>query len=141
MVECERYQMSWVVTHQDLVLDGHRHQVVQLVHAVTVELHDGGVRQLVEHCLENSPAVDWLVLLEDLLYESSVEHRGHDIVHDLITQFQSQPQLNSVKHQYLVGSIFLHHLSLESGINDVDHLPAEVDEEDREVSVGHFWSG
>ena len=74
MVEGEGDDVPGVVTHQHLVLDRHGHQVVQLVHAVRVELHDGGVRQLVKHGLQHSPAVDWLMFTEDLIDESSVEH-------------------------------------------------------------------
>ena len=39
----------------------------------------------------------------------------------------------------LIRPLLLYGLSLEPGVDDVDHLPAEVDEEDWEVSVGHFW--
>ena len=37
----------------------------------------------------------------------------------------------------LVCPILLNGLSLESSINDVNHLPTEVDEEDGESPVGH----
>ena len=36
-----------------LVFDGHCHQVVELVHAVGVEPHDGGVGELVKHGLQH----------------------------------------------------------------------------------------
>ena len=39
----------------DLVLDGHGHEVVELVHAGRVEAHDGGVGQLLKHGLHHPP--------------------------------------------------------------------------------------
>ena len=83
VIESESYQVAGVVAHQHLVLHRHRHQVVQLVHAVAVQLHDGGVGQLVEHRLQNSPAVYRLVFPEYFLYKPPVEHGGDDVVHHL----------------------------------------------------------
>ena len=39
--------------------------------------------QLVEHCLENSPAVYRLVFAEYFLYKPPVEHCGDDVIHHL----------------------------------------------------------
>ena len=99
MVQGERDEMPGVLTHEDLVLDGHGHQVVELVHAVAVELHDGGVSQLIKHRLEHPPAVYRLVLDKDLLDEPSVEHCGHDIVHNLTADHILVP----LKHYMTTG--------------------------------------
>ena len=80
VVEGERDQVTRIVAHQHLqvaltgfgsffsifeddgqvvcfsvhlVFDGHCHQVVELVHAVGVEPHDGGVGELVKHGLQH----------------------------------------------------------------------------------------
>ena len=136
VIEGESYQVARVVTHQNLVLHRHRHQVVQLVHAVAVELHDGGVRQLVKHRLQHSPAVDGLVLPEYFLYEPPVEHRGHNIIHNL-NSVESEHATPNPAAPHLVGPLLLHGLGLESGVDDVDHLAAEVDEEDGQRAVRH----
>ena len=135
VVEGEGHQVAGVVAHQHLVLHRHRHQVVQLVHAVAVELHDGGVRQLVKHRLQHSPAVDGLVLPEYFLYEPPVEHRGHNVIHNLNSVKSEHATPNPAQH--LVGPLLLHGLGLESGVDDVDHLAAEVDEEDGQRAVRH----
>ena len=83
VVEGECNEVPGVVTHEHLILDCHGHQIVQLVHAVAVQLHDGGMCQLIKHRLEHPPAVNWLVLVEYLLDEPPIEHCGHDIVHNL----------------------------------------------------------
>ena len=74
MIQCQGNDVTGIVAHQDLILHCHGHQVIQLVHAVAVQLHDGGMGQLVKHGLQHSPAVDGLVLAEYFIYESSVEH-------------------------------------------------------------------
>ena len=51
-----------------------------LVHALRVEPHDGGVRELVEDHPEHAGAVERLVLQEELLDETTVQHRRSDVV-------------------------------------------------------------
>ena len=65
-----------------LIFYCHDHEVIELVHAVGVEPHDGGVSQLVEHGAEDPLVVESLVLQEDLLDELPVEHGGGDVVQD-----------------------------------------------------------
>ena len=93
------------------------------------------MRQLVEHSLQHSSAVDGLVLAEYLINESSVEHCRHNIIHNLANEIIIFPQNNFFVN--LVCPLLLYRLSLESGVNDVNHLSTKVDEEDGEGPVGH----
>ena len=114
-----------------LVFDGHCHQVVELVHAVGVEPHDGGVGELVEHGLQHPPAVYRLVFPEYFLYKPPVEHGGHDVVHHLRREQSNIPTQHlpeGILSTCLVCSVFFYHLSFQPSVNDVNHFPPKVDE-------------
>ena len=101
VVDGDVEQLGGVGAGEDLVLEAHGHQVVQLraptrsqpstagagggrahlVHAGGAEAHDGGVGELVEDLPRRGGAVQ-LLRLEQLRDEVRREHRPHHILED-----------------------------------------------------------
>jgi len=102
-----------VAALEGLELESHQHQVEQLLHAALVEPHDARVGQSHEDlaCFNER---DHLLRPEDLIHELGNEHGFNNVL------------------QHFLAPLIGHILTPKSLVQDVDHLTAQVDDDDGE---------
>ena len=110
--ECDEQQRLRARAGQHLQLDAHGHEVKELVHRGLVEAHDAAVRDAVEDLARCAHAVG-LLRPEELVDEVWLEDGRHDV------------------DENLAALARVYGLCAQPLLEDVQHLDAEVDDEER----------
>lgn len=117
---------SWIC-QEYLMLDSHDHQVVQFIHAVLIEPHDGGMSQFVKHGSEHPSTVQGLMLHEYLFQELAIEHCACNVIQNW--------KLRRKHHELKLGLSFrvtfytlgpFNLLCHESLVQDIHHFASKV---------------